>query len=133
MTRLLFSKNYLLGSYLFFFSCFKAEITECLPKADASVGGAGGEAVKELRDYMTQVEQLKKERETLEEEFKGASVDMQKKFLEALAADGYVDTERITNQNLEEVYGEYKTQVEENVERQKQLIENIQVWIIFWP
>ena len=133
MTRLLFIKNYLLGSYLFFFSCFKAEITECLPKADASVGGAGGEAVKELRDYMTQVEQLKKERETLEEEFKGASVDMQSKFLEALAADGYVDTERITNQNLEEVYGEYKTQVEENVERQKQLIENIQVWIIFWP
>lgn len=133
MTRLLFSKNYLLGSYLFFFSCFKAEITECLPKADASVGRAGGEAVKELRDYMTQVEQLKKERETLEDEFKGASVDMQSKFLEALAADGYVDTERITNQNLEEVYGEYKTQVEENVERQKQLIENIQVWIIFWP
>ena len=111
----------------------QAEITECLPKADANVGGSGGEAVKELRDYMTQVEQLKKERETLEEEFKGASVDMQSKFFEALASDGYVDTERITNQNLEEVYGEYKTQVQGNVEKQKQLIENIQVCLIFWP
>lgn len=76
---------------------------------------------------MRQVEQTKKERTQVEEEFKGATVDMQSKFLQALAAEGFLDNERIINTNIDEVYGPLKTQVAEIVENQKTLIEQIQV------
>jgi len=80
---------------------------------------------------MKQVEQTKKERTTLEEEFKGATVDMQSKFLQALAAEGFLDNERIINTNLDEVYGALRTQVAEIVETQNSLIEQIQVFLLF--
>ena len=76
---------------------------------------------------MRQVEQTKKERTKVEEEFKGATVDMQSKFLQALAAEGFLDNERIINTNIDEVYGPLITQVAEIVENQQALIEQIQV------
>lgn len=81
---------------------------------------------------MRQVEQTKKERTKVEEEFKGATVDMQSKFLQALAAESFLDNERIINTNIDEVYGPLRTQVAEIVENQQALIEQIQVgyWLI---
>ena len=76
---------------------------------------------------MRQVEQTKKERTSLEDEFKGATVDMQSKFLQALAAEGFLDNERIINTNLDELYGPLRTQVAEIVQNQQTLIEQIQV------
>ena len=77
---------------------------------------------------MKEVEQTKKERISLEEEFKGVTVDMQSKFLQALAAEGFLDNERIINTNLDEVYGSMRTQVAEIVETQNTLVERIQVF-----
>ena len=81
----------------------------------------------ELRELMQEVETTKNERNSIEEEFKGATVDMQSKFLVALGAEGYVDAERITNENLDETFGSLKNQVETIVENQKDLIDRVQV------
>lgn len=76
---------------------------------------------------MQQVKQTQSECQKLEDEFKGATVDMQSKFLQALAAEGFLDNERLINTNIDEVYGPLRTQVAEIVESQKELIEKIQV------
>lgn len=76
---------------------------------------------------MQQVKQTQSDRQKLEEELKSATVDMQSKFLQALAAEGFLDGERIANANIDELYGPLRTQVAEIVEGQSELIEQIQV------
>lgn len=112
-----------------FLLLFKSEIAAALPKGDSSISGAGGDAVTQLRQYMEEVNQTKKSREDLEKEFKGATVDMQSKFLQALAAEGYLDGERLISHNLDELYSDLKTQVEEILQNQTELVEKIQVCI----
>jgi len=104
-----------------------SDIAAALPKGDSNSSSAGADHVRKLQDLMSQVEQTKAERTKIEEEFKGATVDMQSKFLQALAAEGFLDNERIINTNLDEVYGPLRTQVAEIVENQKSLIEQVQV------
>ena len=76
---------------------------------------------------MQEVESLKKERESLEESFKSATLDMSSKFLSALSAEGFIDTEKISNQGLDEVYGNIQKQVDDNLQRQDRLTAQIQV------
>ncbi|XP_065667183.1 programmed cell death 6-interacting protein [Hydra vulgaris] len=102
------------------------EIANSLPKVGATTSSSGMEAVKELRFHMQQVEQIKRAREELEEEFKSATVDIQSKFLQALAAEGYLDCQKIVDQNIEDVYAGLRTQVEKSIEDQKVLLDKIQ-------
>lgn len=104
----------------------ESDIAAALPKGDSAAANTGGEYIRQLQDLMKQVEHTKSERTRIEEEFKGATVDMQSKFLQALAAEGFLDNERIINTNLDELYGPLRTQVAEIVENQNSLIENIQ-------
>ena len=76
---------------------------------------------------MQQVDQIKRAREQLEEEFKSTTVDIQSKFLQALAAEGYLDCQKIVGQNIDDVYGHLRNQVEKSIEDQKLLLEKIQV------
>ena len=89
--------------------------------------GSAREHVKILQDLMQQVKQTQNERKKLEDDFKSATVDMQSKFLQALAAEGFLDAERISNTNLDELFGPLRTQVAEIIENQSTLIDNIQV------
>ena len=75
-----------------------------LPAASDSIGSQGMEAMSQLREYMQAVDKTKNERNAVEDQFKGATADMQSKFLIALAAEGFIDSERITSENLEEQY-----------------------------
>lgn len=105
----------------------ESEIAASLPKGDAvAASGAGSQHIRELQDLMLQVEQTKTQRNKLEEEFKGATVDMQSKFLQALAAEGFLDSEKHINTNLDELYGPLRTEVAEILENQNTLIEKIQ-------
>lgn len=76
---------------------------------------------------MAQVEELKKEREQLEKDFNSATVDMQSKFLQALGAEGTLDAQRISDDNLKETFGELKGRVEETAKNQEALMEEITV------
>eukprot|EP00112_Aurelia_sp_Birch-Aquarium-sp1_P025588 Seg858.7 transcript_id=Seg858.7/GoldUCD/mRNA.D3Y31 product="Programmed cell death 6-interacting protein" protein_id=Seg858.7/GoldUCD/D3Y31 len=102
------------------------EIEEALPKAGSNVGGGGKGAVQELRTLMAEVEQMKKERETLEEQFKASSMDMASKFLQALSSEGFIDCEKISNVGLEETYGTYQKDVDESLQRQDSVMAKVQ-------
>ena len=76
---------------------------------------------------MTEVDIVKKERDTLEEQLKASSMDMASKFLQALAADGFIDVEKISDQGLEDSYGSFQMEVEESIVKQEVLLNKIQV------
>ena len=98
-----------------------------MPKAGSNVGGGGKGAVQELRTLMAEVEQIKKERETLEEQFKASSMDMASKFLQALSSEGFIDCEKISNVGLEETYGTYQKDVDESLQKQDSVMAKVQV------
>ena len=98
-----------------------------MPKAGSNVAGGGQGAVQELRKLMADVIEMKKERENLEEQFKESPLDMAPKFLQALSAEGFIDSERISNVGLEEKYGEYQREVDESLNQQEALLAKIQV------
>ena len=79
---------------------------------------------------MTEVEDIKKTRETLEEQFKASSIDMAPKFLQALSSEGFIDCEKISNQGLEENYGALEKEVDENIQLQENIMAKVQVWKI---
>ena len=76
---------------------------------------------------MDHVDKMKKEREDLEKEFNSATVDMQSKFLQALAAEGALDAGRIADENLGELFSGLKSQVEGIIENQDEVLEEIKV------
>ena len=86
--------------------------------------------MQELRKLMTEVNDIKTARETLEEQFKSSSMDMAPKFLQALSAEGFLDCEKISNQGLEENYGALEKEVDENIQCQENILAKIQVWKI---
>lgn len=129
VSKLCNNEFYFKNSSLFSLN-IQADIAASLPKGDSSASSATGAHVQQLKELMRQVEQTKKERTQVEEEFKGATIDMQSKFLQALAAEGFLDNERIINSNIDEVYGPLRTQVAEIVVNQQSLIEQIQVRLV---
>ncbi len=86
-----------------------------------------------MRKMMVDVNEIKKEREKIEEQFKASSMDMAATFLQALAADGFIDTEKISNKSLDEIYGPNLIECEESLKRQENLLAKIQVgWSLFF-
>lgn len=53
-------------------------------------------------------------------------MDMAATFLQALAADGFIDTEKISNKSLDEIYGPNLIECEESLKRQENLLAKIQ-------
>ncbi len=98
-----------------------------LPKASGIAASAEKGVVQDLRKLMVEVDDIKKERDALEEMFKATSMDMAPKFLQALASDGFIDTEKISEQSLEEIYGASLKECEENLQKQQDLVSRIQV------
>lgn len=109
------------------FTLFQQEIAAALPKGGSNVGGSGQGVVQELRKLMSEVDDLKKERETLEEQFKATSMDMATKFLQALSSEGFIDCEKLSEAGLQENYGNLEREVDENIQQQESLVAKIQV------
>ena len=84
--------------------------------------------MQELRKLMSEVDDIKKTRETLEEQYKASSMDMAPKFLQALSSEGFIDCEKISNQGLEENYGSLGKELDENIHLQENIVAKIQVW-----
>lgn len=70
---------------------------------------------------------MKKEREQLENDLKSVNFDMTSKFLTALAQDGAINEEAISESELDRIYGSYKEKVQESLKQQEELLKNIQV------
>lgn len=85
------------------------------------------QVVNVLRSQLAQLEQMKKERETLEGEVKAVTFDMSATFLTALAQDGAINEEQLSSSQLDQLYGTYNQRVQASLRTQEELLGQVQV------
>ena len=83
-----------------------------------------------LRAQLAQLDEIKKERESLEGEVKAVTFDMSTTFLTALAQDGAINEEQLSLSQLDQLYGAYNQRVQTSLRMQEDLLGQVQVK--FW-
>ncbi|XP_074652220.1 programmed cell death 6-interacting protein-like isoform X2 [Tubulanus polymorphus] len=102
------------------------DLESSMPSAAQQAQLNNSAAVKQLRDLMKNVDTIKAEREAMEVEIKDTKFDMASKFMNALAADGIVNQESISEQELDTMFGPLRGQVNDSLHRQETLLAEIQ-------
>lgn len=80
-----------------------------------------------LKSLLVSLDDVKKQREQLENDLKSVNVDMTTKFLTALAQDGALNEEAISVTELDRIYGSLTHKVQETLKKQEELLSSIQV------
>ncbi|NXT13057.1 PDC6I protein, partial [Prunella fulvescens] len=104
----------------------EAELNAAIPSANPAKTLQGNEVVNVLRTLLASLDEVKKEREQLENDLKSVNFDMTSKFLTALAQDGAINEEAISVTELDRIYGSYTQKVQESLKKQEELLKNIQ-------
>nr|CCF17539.1 ALG-2 interacting protein X/1 [Paracentrotus lividus] len=112
--------------FIIILSKSEAEIAASLPSASGASALQGSPVVQELRQLMKDVEEIKTVREVLENEIKSATVDMKSNFMQALAADGAINEESMSNSCIDQTYSSLIQQVQESVRKQETILNNVQ-------
>ncbi|XP_036926729.1 programmed cell death 6-interacting protein isoform X1 [Sturnira hondurensis] len=103
------------------------ELNAAIPSANPAKTMQGSEVVNVLKSLLANLDEVKKERESLESDLKSVNFDMTSKFLTALAQDGVINEEALSVTELDRIYGGLKTKVQESLKKQEGLLQNIQV------
>uniref|UniRef100_A0A8C4WXZ1 ALIX V-shaped domain-containing protein n=1 Tax=Eptatretus burgeri TaxID=7764 RepID=A0A8C4WXZ1_EPTBU len=85
------------------------------------------QVVQELHSLLDQLETIKNEREGIESELRSVEADMTSCFLEALAQDGALDEEQLSQQEIERLYGTVRQRVGHNIQQQDGLLRQLQL------
>ncbi|EPY77776.1 hypothetical protein CB1_001185002 [Camelus ferus] len=104
------------------------ELNAAIPSANPAKTMQGSEVVNVLKSLLTNLDEVKKEREGLENDLKSVNFDMTSKFLTALAQDGVINEEAISVTELDRIYGGLTTKVQESLKKQEGLLKNIQFY-----
>nr|XP_057903535.1 programmed cell death 6-interacting protein-like [Doryrhamphus excisus]XP_057903586.1 programmed cell death 6-interacting protein-like isoform X2 [Doryrhamphus excisus] len=104
----------------------ESELSAALPSANPTKTLQGSEVVNVLRSQLTQLDDVKTEREALEAEIKGVVFDMSATFLTALAKDGAINEEQLSVSQLDQLYGEHNQRVQASLRKQEELLGQIQ-------
>ncbi|KAM9838594.1 programmed cell death 6-interacting protein [Aulostomus maculatus] len=102
------------------------ELSAALPSANPTKTLQGSEVVNVLRSQLAQLDEVKKERETLEGEIKAVTFDMSTTFLSALAQDGAINEEHLSLSQLDQLYGAYNQRVQASLRTQEELLGQVQ-------
>ncbi|XP_029022512.1 programmed cell death 6-interacting protein isoform X2 [Betta splendens] len=102
------------------------ELIAAIPSANPVKTLQGSEVVNVLRSQLAQLDQMKKERETLEGEIKAVTFDMSTCFLTALAQDGAINEEQLSLSQLDQLYGAYNQRVQATLRTQEELLGQVQ-------
>ncbi|XP_061598567.1 programmed cell death 6-interacting protein isoform X1 [Cololabis saira] len=102
------------------------ELNAAIPSANPTKTLQGSEVVNVLRSQLAQLEEMKKERETLEGEIKAVTFDMSSTFLTALAQDGAISEEQLSLSHLDKLYGSYNQRVQATIRTQEELLGQVQ-------
>ncbi|XP_073520411.1 programmed cell death 6-interacting protein [Phyllobates terribilis] len=105
----------------------EADLNASIPSANPAKTIQGSEVVITLKSLLAQLDDVKKEREQLENDIKSVNFDMTTKFLTALAQDGAINEEALSVTELDRIYGGYTDRVQKNLNKQEELIGQIQV------
>ncbi|XP_049726730.1 programmed cell death 6-interacting protein [Elephas maximus indicus] len=103
------------------------ELNAAIPSANPAKTMQGTEVVHVLKSLLTNLDEVKKERESLESDLKSVNFDMTSKFLTALAQDGVINEEALSVTELDRIYGGLTAKVQESLKKQEGLLKNIQV------
>lgn len=103
------------------------ELNAAIPSANPAKTMQGSEVVNVLKSLLSNLDEIKKEREGLENDLKSVNFDMTSKFLTALAQDGVINEEALSVTELDRIYGGLTTKVQESLKKQEGLLKNIQV------
>ncbi|XP_008152240.1 programmed cell death 6-interacting protein isoform X1 [Eptesicus fuscus] len=103
------------------------ELNAAIPSANPAKTMQGSEVVNVLKSLLTNLDEVKKEREGLENDLKSVNFDMTSRFLTALAQDGVINEEALSVTELDRIYGGLTTKVQESLKKQEGLLKNIQV------
>lgn len=93
-----------------------------------SIFSTFAQVVNVLRSQLAQLDEVKKERETLEGEIKAVTFDMSTTFLTALAQDGAINEEQLSVPQLDQLYGTYNQRVQASLRTQEELLGQVQVY-----
>ncbi|XP_040446745.1 programmed cell death 6-interacting protein isoform X1 [Falco naumanni] len=104
----------------------ESELNAAIPSANPAKTLQGNEVVNVLKTLLANLDEVKKDREQLENDLKSVNFDMTSKFLTALAQDGAINEESISMAELERIYGSYTQKVQESLKKQEELLKNIQ-------
>lgn len=85
------------------------------------------QVVNVLRSQLNQLDEVKRERETLEQQIKDSTFDMQVTFLTALAQSGAINEEQLSMAQLDQQYGGYNQRVQASLHKQEELLGLVQV------
>ncbi|XP_052043048.1 programmed cell death 6-interacting protein isoform X1 [Apodemus sylvaticus] len=103
------------------------ELNAAIPSANPAKTMQGSEVVNVLKSLLSNLDEIKKEREGLENDLKSVNFDMTSKFLTALAQDGVINEEALSVTELDRIYGGLTSKVQESLKKQEGLLKNIQV------
>ncbi|XP_078396231.1 programmed cell death 6-interacting protein isoform X2 [Cetorhinus maximus] len=104
----------------------EAELNSAIPSGNPTKSLQGSEVVMLLKTLLAALNEVKKERETFENDIKSVQFDMSSKFLTALAQDGAINEEAISVTELDRYYGGYTERVQQNLKKQEELLAKIQ-------
>lgn len=102
------------------------ELNAAIPSANPTKTLQGSEVVNVLRSQLAQLDEMKKERESLEGEVKAVTFDMSTTFLTALAQDGAINEEQLSLSQLDQLYGAYNQRVQASLRMQEDLLAQVQ-------
>ncbi|XP_039676243.1 programmed cell death 6-interacting protein isoform X2 [Perca fluviatilis] len=102
------------------------ELNAAIPSANPTKTLQAREVVNVLRSQLVQLDEMKKERETLEGEIKAVTFDMSTTFLTALAQDGAINEEQLSLSQLDQLYGAYNQRVQATIRTQEELLGQVQ-------
>ncbi|XP_037330485.2 programmed cell death 6-interacting protein isoform X1 [Pungitius pungitius] len=102
------------------------ELNAAIPSANPTKTLQGSEVVNVLRSQLAQLDAMKKERETVEEEVKAVTFDMSTCFLTALSQDGAINEEQLSLSQLDKLYGAYNQRVQATLRTQEELLGQVQ-------
>ncbi|XP_048448290.1 programmed cell death 6-interacting protein-like isoform X2 [Rhincodon typus] len=104
----------------------EAELNAAIPSGNPTKSLQGSEVVMLLKTLLASLNEVKKERETFENDIKSVQFDMTNKFLTALAQDGAINEEAISVTELDQIYGSHTQRVQQNLKKQEELLADIQ-------
>ncbi|XP_056273598.1 programmed cell death 6-interacting protein isoform X1 [Pseudoliparis swirei] len=102
------------------------ELNAAIPSANPTKTLQGNEVVNVLRSQLAQLDEVKKERDTLEGEIKAVTFDMSTSFLMALSQNGAINEEQLSLAQLDQLYGAYNQRVQTTIHMQETLLGQVQ-------
>lgn len=103
----------------------ESELRSSIPGQTAHATGET-DTVRQLRQFMSQWNEVTTDRELLEKELKNTNCDIANDFLKAMAENQLINEEHISKEKIAQIFGDLKRRVQSSLDTQETLMNQIQ-------